>query len=112
MNTVRVTAFWSALCFGAAAAAPPQQVKNSVLVHGAFADGSSWAKVIPLLQAKGYSVTAVQNPLTSPADDVAATQRAATTTELGASHVAMLSQPKAVATVIMEAAAKAQPGTP
>jgi len=47
-----------------------------VLVHGAFADGSSWAKVIPILQAKGYRVTAVQNPLTSFADDVAATKRA------------------------------------
>jgi pimeloyl-ACP methyl ester carboxylesterase len=51
-------------------------VKNIVLVHGAFADGSSWAKVIPLLKAKGYHVTAVQNPLTSLADDVAATKRA------------------------------------
>lgn len=47
-----------------------------VIVHGAFADGSDWAKVIPLLQAKGVSVTAVQNPLTSLEDDVAATQRA------------------------------------
>ena len=51
-------------------------VKNVVLVHGAFADGSSWAKVIPLLQAKGYNVIAVQNPLTSFEDDVAAAQRA------------------------------------
>ena len=59
---------------GAAAAAPP--VKNVVLVHGAFADGSSWAKVIPLLEAKGLHVTAVQNPLSSLADDVAATKRA------------------------------------
>ena len=50
-------------------------VRNIVLVHGAFADGSSWAKVIPLLQAKGYNVVAVQNPLTSLADDVAATKR-------------------------------------
>src|SRR6185295_10470769 len=50
--------------------------KNVVLVHGAFADGSSWSKVIPILQAKGYNVTAVQNPLTSLADDVAATKRA------------------------------------
>jgi pimeloyl-ACP methyl ester carboxylesterase len=47
-----------------------------VLVHGAFADGSSWDKVIPLLQAKGLKVVAVQNPLTSLADDVAAAQRA------------------------------------
>ena len=46
-----------------------------VLVHGAFADGSSWDKVIPLLQAKGLKVVAVQNPLSSLADDVAATQR-------------------------------------
>lgn len=51
-------------------------VKNIVLVHGAFADGSSWAKVIPLLQAKGLNVIAVQNPLTSFTDDVAATKRA------------------------------------
>lgn len=51
-------------------------VKNVVLVHGAFADGSSWAKVIPLLQAKGFNVIAVQNPLTSLEEDVAATKRA------------------------------------
>jgi pimeloyl-ACP methyl ester carboxylesterase len=50
-------------------------VTNIVLVHGAFADGTSWSKVIPLLEAKGYHVTAVQNPLTSLADDVAATKR-------------------------------------
>nr|WP_311182534.1 alpha/beta fold hydrolase [Hymenobacter volaticus] len=51
-------------------------IRNVVLVHGAFADGSSWAKVIPLLQARGLNVIAVQNPLTSLADDVAATKRA------------------------------------
>lgn len=51
-------------------------IKNIVLVHGAFADGSSWAKVIPLLQAKGYNVFAVQNPLSSLENDVAATKRA------------------------------------
>ena len=56
------------------AAAPT--VRNVVLVHGAFSDGSSWAKVIPLLEAKGLHVTAVQNPLSSLADDVAATKRA------------------------------------
>jgi len=54
------------------AAAPT--VRNVVLVHGAFADGSSWAKVIPLLEAKGLHVTAVQNPLSSLADDVAVTK--------------------------------------
>src|SRR6201996_8271229 len=53
-----------------------QGVRNIVIVHGAWADGSSWFKVIPLLQAKGLHVVAVQNPLTSLADDVAATKRA------------------------------------
>ena len=46
-----------------------------VLVHGAFADASSWAKVIRLLQKDGYYVTAVQIPLTGYADDVATTKR-------------------------------------
>jgi pimeloyl-ACP methyl ester carboxylesterase len=50
-------------------------VKNIVLVHGAFADGSSWAKVVARLQSKGYNVIAVQNPLTSLADDAAAAKR-------------------------------------
>src|SRR5437870_7200713 len=54
----------------------PQQVRNIVIVHGAWADGSSWSKVIPLLQARGLHVVAVQNP--SLADDVAATKRAIT----------------------------------
>src|SRR5260370_15647121 len=60
----------------AAQANPPQGVRNIVIVHGAWADGSSWSKVIPLLQGKGLHVVAVQNPLTSLADDVAATRRA------------------------------------
>ncbi len=51
-------------------------VKTVLLVHGAWADGSSWSKVIPLLEAKGLRVVAVQIPLTSFADDVSATQRA------------------------------------
>jgi pimeloyl-ACP methyl ester carboxylesterase len=46
-----------------------------VLVHGAFADGSSWSKVIPILEKDGYYVTAVQIPLTSLPDDVAVTKR-------------------------------------
>ena len=45
-------------------------------MHGAWADGSSWANVIPILQAAGLKVTAVQNPLTSLADSVAVTRRA------------------------------------
>ena len=54
---------------------PEDTVKNIVLVHGAFADGSSWAKTIPILESRGFHVTAVQNPLTSLADDANATRR-------------------------------------
>lgn len=53
----------------------PSAVTNVVLVHGAWADGSSWSRVIPLLEAQGLYVTAVQIPLTSLADDVATTRR-------------------------------------
>src|SRR5882672_3371243 len=53
----------------------PVQARNVVLVHGAWADGSSWAQVIPKLQAAGLHVTAVQNPLTSLEDSVAETRR-------------------------------------
>lgn len=67
----------SALAAGASAqTSTSATVRNVVLVHGAWADGSSWSKLIPLLQAKGLHVVAVQNPLTSLADDVAATKRA------------------------------------
>ena len=52
-----------------------QNVKNIVLVHGAWADGSNWSKIVPLLQAKGYHVVCTQNPLSSIADDVAVTNR-------------------------------------
>ena len=50
--------------------------KNVLLVHGAWADGSSWSKIIPKLEAKGLHVTAVQLPLTSLADDAATVKRA------------------------------------
>ncbi len=49
-------------------------IDNIVLVHGAFADGSSWSEVIRLLQARGFNVTAVQQPLTSLEADVAITR--------------------------------------
>jgi pimeloyl-ACP methyl ester carboxylesterase len=57
------------------AAAAPAGDTTVVLVHGAFADGSSWDKVIPILHAKGLKVVSVQNPLSSLADDVAAAKR-------------------------------------
>jgi pimeloyl-ACP methyl ester carboxylesterase len=73
------TAFYVLAGLGLGAVAQPnspQAARNVVLVHGAWADGSSWSKVIVLLQAKGFHVVAVQNPLTSFAGDVDATKRA------------------------------------
>lgn len=72
-----ITSGMAFTAFGTAAAQTiTKGIRNIVLVHGAFADGSSWSKVISQLQAKGYNVVAVQNPLTSLGDDVAATKRA------------------------------------
>lgn len=58
-----------------AQAATGQPVRNVVLVHGAFVDGSGWRGVYDRLTARGYRVSVVQNPLTSLEDDVAATTR-------------------------------------
>jgi pimeloyl-ACP methyl ester carboxylesterase len=74
--------FASALAAGSMAALAPRlahaanvpAARNIVLVHGLFADGSSWSEVIPRLQAAGLNVTSVQNPLTRLDDAVAETQ--------------------------------------
>src|SRR5712671_4314293 len=64
----------SLLCAGArAASAAP--VKNILLVHGAFVDGSGWRPVYDILVRDGYDVSVVQQPLTGLDDDVAATKR-------------------------------------
>jgi pimeloyl-ACP methyl ester carboxylesterase len=55
---------------------PGLKTKDVILVHGAWADGSAWSKLIPLLERRGFHVTAVQLPLTSVADDVATVNRA------------------------------------
>lgn len=73
-KTLALTLAMTASLFAAGSYASTPQ-PSVVIVHGAFADGSDWAKVVPLLQAEGIKVTVVQNPLTSLADDVAATQR-------------------------------------
>jgi pimeloyl-ACP methyl ester carboxylesterase len=75
-GVILLSPFIFAMLVAAYAEQPVKGIKNIVLVHGAYADGSSWAKVITLLQQKGYHVIAVQNPLTSLEDDVAATRRA------------------------------------
>ena len=75
-NTIAAAGIGLTLSAGAApAAADPAAPTTVVLVHGAFADGSAWNKVVPRLQAQGLKVVSVQNPLTSLADDVAATRR-------------------------------------
>ena len=82
MNPIfKLSAFIAAMGIGtlgvmpAAQAAAPAQKATVVFVHGAFADGSSWDEIIPTLHAQGLKVVSVQNPLSSLADDVAATRR-------------------------------------
>ena len=60
---------------GMAANPAPMKARNVVLVHGLFADGSCWSEVIQRLQAVGLNATAVQNPLTTLPDAIAAAQR-------------------------------------
>jgi pimeloyl-ACP methyl ester carboxylesterase len=73
ISTLTVSA---ALGVSACATTPADApVRNIVLVHGAWADGSGWAGVYRSLSARGYNVSVVQNPLTSLADDVAAVNR-------------------------------------
>jgi pimeloyl-ACP methyl ester carboxylesterase len=79
-SLVLAAAATAALATGAQAQTTPripdgQSVRNVVLVHGAFVDGSGWRGVYDRLTAKGYRVSIVQNPLTSLEDDVAATSR-------------------------------------
>ena len=76
MNHRTFTALALTALLTSALAAPAGAVKNVVLVHGAYADGSGWAGVYRLLTQDGYTVTVVQNPLTSLEDDVAAVDRA------------------------------------
>ena len=64
-----------ALLSAAVAPAWAEPVRNVVIVHGAFADGSGWQRVADILGKDGYTVSVVQEPLTSLADDVAATKR-------------------------------------
>jgi len=77
MHKKLITTAATAVALLSAAGAPlrAEQVKNIVLVHGAFADGSGWQGVADILGKDGYAVSVVQEPLTSLADDVAATKR-------------------------------------
>jgi pimeloyl-ACP methyl ester carboxylesterase len=74
------TRFLSIVALGLAAstvafATQAAEVKNIVIVHGALADGSGWRKTADILEKDGFNVTVVQEPITSLADDVAATNR-------------------------------------
>jgi len=69
------TAAAAALALGLTAPASAEPVKNIILVHGAFADGSGWRAVSDILRKDGYNVSIVQHPETSLADDAAATRR-------------------------------------
>jgi pimeloyl-ACP methyl ester carboxylesterase len=74
-----VTLITTALILGRSpkvAAAPPSGIKNVVLVHGAFADGSGWEAVAKILEKDGYTVSVAQPPETSYADDQKCTKAA------------------------------------
>ena len=77
-NVIRTFALTLCLAITACAttqAQEPPAVRNIVLVHGAWADGSGWEGVYRNLTARGYNVSIVQNPLSSLADDIAAVNR-------------------------------------
>ncbi|WP_117190411.1 alpha/beta hydrolase [Rhizobium terrae] len=71
LSTLALAFATSLIAFAAQAA----QVKNIVIVHGALADGSGWRKATEILEKRGFNVTIVQQPITSLADDIAATNR-------------------------------------
>lgn len=73
MKSLFLSALMMSTALFGATSASAEPIKNIVLVHGAFVDETSWDGVAAILKAKGYNVTAVENPLTSLADDVAAT---------------------------------------
>lgn len=77
MPSKAIAAAAAAVVLLSAAVAPAwaAPVRNVVIVHGAFADGSGWRRVSDILTKDGYAVSVVQEPLTSLADDVAATKR-------------------------------------
>ena len=75
-GVVGLSLLLTAMAVGLPASAAELKAKTAVLVHGAFADGSCWQKVIPYLEKAGLKVIAVQNPLDSLDNDVAATKRA------------------------------------
>ncbi len=72
---IAALAMSAAIATGLAPAARAADAPTVILVHGAWANGSSWARVIPLLQARGLGVIAVHNPMSSFAADVEATRR-------------------------------------
>jgi hypothetical protein len=75
MNTKNTLAATAVLALGTLATRGAESsVKNVVLVHGGFVDGSGWSQVYSGLRKDGYNVAVVQNPTTSLADDVAATK--------------------------------------
>jgi pimeloyl-ACP methyl ester carboxylesterase len=74
-NGMSAVAITFAVTGSSAWSADSAGVKNIVLVHGAWADGSGWQGVYKILKKDGYNVSIVQNPLTTLADDVAATDR-------------------------------------
>ena len=75
LNLLAAGAAALSMAMAAGPAASADAIKNVVLVHGAWADGAGWKGVYDILTSRGYNVSMVQNPLTTFADEVAATDR-------------------------------------
>jgi pimeloyl-ACP methyl ester carboxylesterase len=76
VRTLAASALVAASSLSGQAAESPAGIKNVLLIHGGFVDGSGWSQVYKGLRKQGYNVTIVQNPTTTLADDVAATKLA------------------------------------
>jgi hypothetical protein len=123
ITTLTATLIAATLLLGSSekvVAAPPTGIKNVVLVHGAFADGSGWEAVTKILEKDGYTVSVAQPPkptwymvatsdrsINPDQERMMAKRAHAKTVEVNASHVAYMSHPKEAAKLIEEAATSA-----
>jgi pimeloyl-ACP methyl ester carboxylesterase len=100
MKRVTAAVAAAALALGVSGAASAEPIKNVVLVHGAFVDGSGWKAVYDILKRDGYDV-AVEDKMIPPAAQRQMAERAhARISEVASSHAVFLSHPKIVAALI------------
>jgi pimeloyl-ACP methyl ester carboxylesterase len=99
MKRVTAAVAAAALALGVSGAASAEPIKNVVLVHGAFVDGSGWKAVYDILKRDGYDV-AVEDKMIPPAAQRQMAERAHARISVASSHAVFLSHPKIVAALI------------